>query len=47
MTEKEPVYVRYVQLTDKCRRALALVVDPDEDFKDIQGSEQTIKGAEA
>lgn len=36
---KEPVYVRYVQLTDKCHKALALVVDPDEDFKEIQSSE--------
>lgn len=38
--DKEPAYVRYVQLTDKCRRALALVVDPDEDFKEVQSPEQ-------
>ena len=32
--EKEPVYVRYVSLTDKCRRALALLNDSENDFKD-------------
>lgn len=42
--DKEPVYVRYVELTDKCRKALALVIDPDEDFKEeVQRSGQKKK----